>query len=190
MRRHFRRPSPALVIACLALLVALSGTSVASVAQFARNSVGTPQLKRNAVTAQKVAPNAIRGAHVLDGSLLTADFKPGQIPQGPKGDKGEKGEKGDKGQKGDQGLPGLAGRQVVSGSSASDSTALKSAIATCPAGTVPIGGGSGLQGAASGIGVLTSSPLGTGWKVNAHEIVSNTGDWRVSAVAICAKVSP
>src|SRR5215471_18768359 len=28
---------------------------------------------------------------VVDGSLLTADFKPGQIPQGPKGDPGVSG---------------------------------------------------------------------------------------------------
>jgi len=60
-----------------------------------RNSVGTPQLKRNAVTASKLAPNSVRSAHVLDGSLLAADFKAGQIPQGPRGDKGDKGERGE-----------------------------------------------------------------------------------------------
>ena len=62
-----------------------------------RNSVGTPQLKRNAVNARKLAPNSVRTAHVLDGSLLAADFKSGQIPQGPKGDKGEKGDRGEPG---------------------------------------------------------------------------------------------
>ena len=60
----------------------------------ARNSVGTLQLKRNAVTARKIAPNAVRGAHVLDGSLLATDFKGGQLPAGPKGDKGDKGAQG------------------------------------------------------------------------------------------------
>lgn len=92
-----RRLSPALVIACIALLVALGGTSYATVLNVPRNSVGTPQLKRNAVKPAKLAPNAVRTAHVLNGSLLAADFKPGQIPQGPKGDKGDKGEKGDNG---------------------------------------------------------------------------------------------
>jgi hypothetical protein len=42
-----RRPSPALVVACLALMIALSGVSYAAVT-LPRNSVGTPHLKRNA----------------------------------------------------------------------------------------------------------------------------------------------
>src|SRR5918994_7145273 len=92
-----RRPSSALVVACLALLVALGGTSYATVLNVPKNSVGTPQLKRNAVKSAKLAPNAVRTGHVLNGSLLSEDFKAGQIPQGPKGDKGEKGDTGDKG---------------------------------------------------------------------------------------------
>ena len=59
-----------------------------------KNSVDTPQLKRNAVKAAKIAPNAVRTGHVLDASLLAADFKSGQIPRGPKGDKGDKGNPG------------------------------------------------------------------------------------------------
>ena len=84
----------------LALFVALGGTGYATVVNVPRASVGTPELKRNAVKAAKIAPNAVRTGHVLDGSLVTADFKPGQIPQGPRGDKGERGEKGEKGDPG------------------------------------------------------------------------------------------
>jgi hypothetical protein len=95
VRRKIRRPSAAMVVACLALLVALGGTSVAAVAQLVpRNSVGTPQLKRNAVTAPKIAPNAVRTGHVLNGSLLAEDFKAGQIPQGPQGPPGPAGPAG------------------------------------------------------------------------------------------------
>jgi hypothetical protein len=43
------RPSPALVVACLALAVALGGTSYAAVI-LPKNSVGTAQLKRGAVS--------------------------------------------------------------------------------------------------------------------------------------------
>jgi len=89
-----RRPSPALVVACVALGVALGGTSYATVLNVPKSSVGTPQIKRNAVKARQLAPNAVRSAHVLNGSLLAADFKAGQIPQGPKGDKGDKGDNG------------------------------------------------------------------------------------------------
>ena len=54
MRRILRhRPSPALVVASLALTIALGGTSYAAVT-LPRSSVGTAQLKRNAVTSVKV----------------------------------------------------------------------------------------------------------------------------------------
>lgn len=74
------RCSPALVVACVALLVALGGTSYATVIAIPANSVGTAQLKPQAVTAAKLAPNAVRTANVANGTLLTADFKPGQLP--------------------------------------------------------------------------------------------------------------
>jgi len=51
------RPSPALVVATLALLVALSGTAYAA-ATLAPNSVGTAQLKTGAVTLTKIAKSA------------------------------------------------------------------------------------------------------------------------------------
>ena len=87
-----------MIFSTTALLVAVLGvTPLGGAAYHAvvpRNSVGTLQLQRNAVKAAKIAPSAVRTGHVLDGTLLVQDFKPGQIPQGPKGDKGDKGDKG------------------------------------------------------------------------------------------------
>jgi hypothetical protein len=91
-----RRPSPALVIACIALAIALGGTSYAAV-NLAPGSVGNKQLKRNAVTSLKVK----------DHSLFARDFKAGQLPRGARG------LKGDKGDKGDGGAPGAAGRSAL-----------------------------------------------------------------------------
>lgn len=84
-----RRPSPALVISCIALFVALSGTGYA-VSKLPRNSVGSAQIKKNAVTSAKVR----------DRSLLAKDFKSGELPAGPRGEAGAKGDKGDKGDRG------------------------------------------------------------------------------------------
>jgi hypothetical protein len=70
------RPSPAMVVAVIALVAAMSGTGWALV----RNSVGTKQLKNRAVTAVKIRKNAIRSAHVKDGSLLRRDFAAGVLP--------------------------------------------------------------------------------------------------------------
>jgi hypothetical protein len=64
----FRRPSPALIIACAALFVALGGTSYA-VINLPANSVGTRQLKPDAVTGAKVRRNAITGADVSEATL-------------------------------------------------------------------------------------------------------------------------
>ena len=62
------RPSPAMVVACLALGIALAGTSYAAI-KLPANSVGAKQLKRSAVTGPKVKANAITGAKVLESSL-------------------------------------------------------------------------------------------------------------------------
>ena len=66
MTKLLRRPSPALVVACLALLVALGGTSVAAVNQLGRNTVDTPQLVNGAVTKAKIRNNASPAFAVYD----------------------------------------------------------------------------------------------------------------------------
>ena len=78
-----RRPSATTVIALIALAVALGGTSYAATS-LPRNSVGTLQLKSNAVTSTKVK----------NGSLLKRDFKRGQLPAGAIGPTGPAGAPG------------------------------------------------------------------------------------------------
>jgi hypothetical protein len=70
-------------IATLALFLALGGGAYA-VATLPKNSVGSKQLKRNAVTSSKVKNR----------SLLAGDFKAGQLPRGARGPKGAKGDTG------------------------------------------------------------------------------------------------
>jgi len=75
-----------MVVACLALTVSLAGTSYATVTEFIpRDTVGTMQLKDNAVTSEKVR----------DFSLRLWDFKRGQLPRGPAGPAGPAGTLGD-----------------------------------------------------------------------------------------------
>src|SRR5215204_866519 len=64
------RPSPAMVVACIALSVALGGTGYAAI-KLPKNSVGTKQLKKNAVTSPKVKANALTGADIKESSLGT-----------------------------------------------------------------------------------------------------------------------
>ncbi|MDO9456747.1 hypothetical protein [Nocardioides sp.] len=84
-----RPPSLATCLALLALVVALGGTSYA-VSQLPPKSVGTPQLKNNAVTSAKVK----------NGSLRTQDFKKSDAPRGPRGAAGPVGPAGPQGDRG------------------------------------------------------------------------------------------
>jgi hypothetical protein len=113
MRKLLRRPSPAMIVACIALLVALGGTSVAAVSQLARNSVGTPQLRTGAVTNPKLRNNAVNSAKVAPRSLLRSDFAAGQLPAGPVGPQGPAGPAGAAGPAGPAGPAGAIGAITV-----------------------------------------------------------------------------
>jgi hypothetical protein len=93
-----KRLSYANVIASLALFIALGGVGYAA-SQLPNNSVGTPQLKANAVTSSKVK----------NGTLLSKDFKAGQIPAGAKGATGTPGPAGLTGPTGVAGATGATG---------------------------------------------------------------------------------
>jgi hypothetical protein len=185
-RHRIRRPSTALVVACLALLVALGGTSYATVLQVPRGSVGTLQLQRNAVKAAKLAPNAVRTKHVLNGALLAEDFKAGQLPSGPKGDKGDKGDRGA------QGAPGLSGLQPVTRTTASDSTAVKMLQTPCPSGKRAVGGGAFVNTTdqAAPVALRRANPAGESWVAHALEFTTYAGSWSLSVTVICATVAP
>jgi hypothetical protein len=80
------RPSPAMVVACIALMFAMTGAGYAA-GMLGPNTVGTKQLKKNAVISSKVKNR----------SLLAVDFKAGQLPAGPPGAPGASGAPGQQG---------------------------------------------------------------------------------------------
>jgi hypothetical protein len=106
MRAHL---SYANVMATVAVFIALGGGAYAA-GVLPVNSVGTKQLKKNAVTSAKVK----------DRSLTAKDFKAGQLkagPTGPAGAAGANGAAGTPGKDGAKGDPGpTAGAYVSTGS--------------------------------------------------------------------------
>ncbi len=82
--KHLRRitPSPAMVVACIALMVALGGTSYAALT-LPRNSVGAKQLRKNAVTTLKVKNNAITSLKVKNNAITGADVLESSLGQVP-----------------------------------------------------------------------------------------------------------
>ncbi len=98
-----------MVVACLALLVALAGTSVAAVqVAVPRNSIGALQLKPASVGASALKANSVNSSKVLNHSLLKGDFKAGQLPAGPRGLPGTAGPAGPPGPAGPAGAAGVA----------------------------------------------------------------------------------
>ena len=106
--RRVGRPSPAMIVACLALLVALSGTGYA-VTKLPADSVGRAQLRDNAVSNAKIADSAVTSEKVRNGTLLKRDFVPGQLPRGPRGLRGPAGPAGPTGAAGPVGAVGAPG---------------------------------------------------------------------------------
>ena len=73
-----RRPSPALIVAIIALIASLTGTSFAAV-KLGKNSVGSKQLKSRSVTTGKIANGAVTGAKVASNTLTSADINLSQL---------------------------------------------------------------------------------------------------------------
>jgi hypothetical protein len=181
IRRHMA--SPAMLVACVSLVVALGGVSYAA-GVLPKNSVGTAQLKKTAVSRAKLKKNAVTGAKVKNGSLLAVDFKAGQLPAGPQGGKGDPGPQGPKG---DQGAPGVSGREVaVSGIVTVNPGQLGAAIAKCSAGKSVIGGGYSKEAVAGQFDVVTSAPDNHAWVAQAWNISNQPGT--IGAYVICANV--
>jgi hypothetical protein len=162
-----------MLVACLALVVSLGGTSYAALVNVPVNSVGTPQLKANAVVSSKVK----------NGSLLATDFKAGQLPVGPPGPKGDTG---------NAGPPGMSGYQIVSRRNVQTNSIYNSVSINCPAGEKAIGGGGGTGGGivpGDGPYVTDSFPSvdGSGWLVQTARATS--GSSTLVGYVICANVS-
>jgi hypothetical protein len=63
-----------MVVACIALTVALGGTSYAAI-KLPKNSVGAKQLKKNAVTAAKLKTNAVTSGKIKKNAVTSAKVK-------------------------------------------------------------------------------------------------------------------
>jgi hypothetical protein len=133
------------LIAYVALLFALSGTSYAAATKLMpANSVGTRQ--------------------VINHSLLRQDFKSGQLPRGargpagPGGARGPAGPAGPAGPKGDPGPPGPVNLTYVTSADVPLPAGTQAdAFALCPAGTVVTGGGAFTDSTDTGVSVKTST---------------------------------
>jgi len=159
--RPLPRPSLALVVALLALVVALGGTSYAAVS-LAKNSVVSKTIKNGEVKTADLKSGAVTGDKVKDGSLAAGDFAAGVLPTGavgPAGPAGAKGATGAAGATGPQGVPGPVDTVTIIKSSANITpNNFASVTVLCPAGMTALGGGPDLSNVLT-MAVTASGPV-------------------------------
>jgi hypothetical protein len=190
-----------LILSGTALVVSVLGVTPLGHAAYRavvpNNSVGPRQLRKGAVTNEKLRGDAVTSGKVKNGSLRAVDFKAGQLPAGPTGPvgpKGDQGAKGDKGAKGDAGATTVVVRQgLVRTTPGPGASGIFFAQADCAAGERAVGGGVGLvSGSGSfNLHVSSSTPVPntpgatpTGWRGGIY--YDGPGiTW--SVWAICAK---
>lgn len=79
LRSRIGTPRYADVVATLALVVAVGGTTAYAATALPKNSVGTAQLKTNAVVSGKIKSNAITTGKIKNGAVTATKIKPGAI---------------------------------------------------------------------------------------------------------------
>jgi len=185
-------PSPAMIVACLALFIALGGTGYAATHL---RSHGRHALSSKA----KRGPRGKRGP---------------AGPAGPAGPQGAQGEKGVPGPVGPRGAPGPQGgeaaataalnraneafalaQQKIAGfveaaALAPQETGTRDVVAQCPPGSIVTGGGYGIAGNDRvHADVVQSEPEHeTGWHVRADQAGSGS-NWTLTAWADCSVVN-
>lgn len=147
------------VLAAIALFVSLGGGAYAAI-KLPKNSVTTKQVK--------------------DRSLLARDFKSGQLPAGAQGPAGP------------QGAPGIAGVVRIDGPATTlcgnggGACQDASSTATCPAGSVVVGGGSKV----TSIDVrVTSARADSDTSYTVAATSRSSTEQTVQAQAICAQLA-
>lgn len=186
-----RRPSPALVVAMVALFVSLQQTGLASRALQAAGC--------NCATSRDIVNNSLTGADIKNGSLTKRDLRKGTIPgpirnvaakgekgdsgpAGPKGDKGDPGAPGAKGERGEPGVPGAKGEPGAPGATGATGPA-------GPAGTNGTNGKDGTNGTAGPAGPAGPTgprgPAGPSVRHVGEKIVTVQGHAKTGGTATC-----
>ena len=166
-----RVPSPAMVVACFALIVALGGTSYAAI-RLPANSVGTKQLKKGAVTGVKVKSNTLAGKQINESKL-------GKVPSAASADSATSAT-----------TAGSAPVSRLDYQSAAVAVpagfvAATRGTANCPTGLSATGGGAKMTDPDSGY-ILDTNPVGkTGWEATAQ---SGTAQ-NMTVYVICAQAA-
>lgn len=146
--RH--RPTPATVIASVALFVSLGGVG------YAAATIGSAQIKNNSVQGKDIRNGTIKSPDIAKATRNALKGK-----TGPVGPVGATGPRGADGAKGDTGAAGATNVTVVRNSFLVPSGSTAGASAECPAGSRATGGGVAAIPAAENDTIIASGPTGS-----------------------------
>jgi hypothetical protein len=190
------RPSPALVISCVALFLALTGSAFAvgiaknsvrsaqivdgtvRTLDLRDNSVNAPKIAANAVGSEEIAENAVESPEVAQDSLTNQDLGTASVTSSEVADQSLTA--------GDLGPNSVAASELGTVTVRTNATAIAKGTngsigVSCAAGEQVLSGGG--QPSHFGIEMTSSRPSGNGWLYQAQ---NNTGDaGTITAFALC-----
>jgi hypothetical protein len=190
------RPSPAMIVACLALLLALTGSAIAAgiaknsvrSAQIVDGTVRTVDLRDNAVDSAKIAPDAVGSEEIAENAVSSPEVAPDSLTAGDLGANSvTSSEIADHSVTGADLAPesvranelGTITQRNISATIQAGKTG--SVSATCEPGEQIISGGG--QPSVFGVEMTTTRPSGNGWLYQAK---NNTAtDQTITAFALC-----
>jgi Collagen triple helix repeat (20 copies) len=205
----------ALVVAVLgatSIGQAAGRTVLAAIPPLAKHA-NTANTAKNALAVNGIHASRTRRAGYLIPLGLNGKFPPsvGAIgPRGPRGLRGPAGPAGAPGAPGPTGPAGTAGAVGATGptgpvgptgltlyeqqksETSNNSDSPKSTNASCTSGKKVLGGGATVEGDDEDqVTIVRSRPSsdGTGWEAKAEEVTAVGTDWKLTAYALCAKVS-
>jgi hypothetical protein len=203
-KTNSRRPSPALVISCLALFLAITGSAFAvgkntvRSAQIVDGTVRTIDLRDNAVNAAKIAPDAVGAEEIAENAVASPEVAADSLTAGDLGansvgssevvdqsltadDLGPNSVGSSELQAGAVRASELGTIISVSNSTGVAASANASVTATCPAGTTVISGGA--QPGNFGVELTSTLRNGNGWLAQAKN--NNGSASTLTAFAYC-----
>ncbi len=149
-------------------------------AALAAESVGRGKLRPGAVDSSRVAADSLTGKNIKESTL-------GKVPLAAEADSAKQADNAAR-LGGSPASAFLSSVELASSQTEQNLQPVKGPLrVACPSGTVVVGGGASIEGAAGGVALSTSAPDGaTGWVGAAEALQDPDGPWRLVVTAICA----
>jgi hypothetical protein len=179
------RPSPSMLVAIVAVVIATASSAVAASTIINSSS----QIKDGVILGRDLQDNTLTGAKLRDGSFAAADLTQGarDALRGPQGVKGDRGVQGKRGLQGPEGTAAISLVNYANTTVGIAAGAAATGNAACPKGLRPIGGGarnpSGKLVVSATYPVAGSRP---GWAVTA--LNPDAAEHPLVVEAVCAPV--